>query len=92
MFHAIASFLTRRQFRPTLWPTLGLIVLVAATLSLGNWQRHRVAEKEALREQFERAARQPPVELSAVLTDATALRFRPVRSLEPLWATGAGTA
>ena len=46
---------------------------------LGNWQRHRGAEKEALREQYELAARQPPLELTAS-TDAAALRFRPVRA------------
>jgi surfeit locus 1 family protein len=59
-----------------LWPTLGLAVLVAATISLGNWQRHRAAEKEALQEQFERAARQPAVELGATSIDPAALRFR----------------
>jgi surfeit locus 1 family protein len=80
MPNPIASFLARRRFRPTLWPTLSVAVVVAATVSLGNWQRHRVAENEALHEQFERAARQPPVELGAMLIDATALRFRQVQA------------
>jgi surfeit locus 1 family protein len=78
MPNSIASFLARRHFRPTLWPTLGLAALVAATVSLGNWQRHRTEEKEALRDQFERAAREPPVELGAMAIDAAALRFRRV--------------
>jgi surfeit locus 1 family protein len=80
MPNPIGSFLARRHFRPTLWPTLGLAVLVATTVGLGNWQRHRGAEKEALREQYELAARQPPLELTAATADIAALRFRPVRA------------
>jgi surfeit locus 1 family protein len=80
MFHAITSFLTRRQFRPTLSPTLGLIVLVAATVSLGNWQRHRAEEKEALRAQYDLAAREPPIQLAATAADATTWRFRLARA------------
>jgi cytochrome oxidase assembly protein ShyY1 len=76
----IGSFFARRRFRPTLWPTLGLAVLVAATVGLGNWQRHRGAEKEVLREQYELAARQPLFELTAASADAAPLRFRSVRA------------
>jgi surfeit locus 1 family protein len=78
--NALTSFFALRRFRPTLWPTLGLAVLVAATVGLGNWQRHRVAEKEALRQQYELTAHQPPLELTAVSVDVAALRFRPVRA------------
>jgi surfeit locus 1 family protein len=80
MPHAIASFLTRRQFRPTLWPTLGLVVLLAATVSLGNWQRHRAEEKDALRAQYDLAAHEPPIQLAAARADATTWRFRLVRA------------
>src|SRR5215471_2240488 len=79
MSNAVASFLARRRFRPTLWPTLGLIVLLAVTISLGNWQRHRAAEKEAMREQLEQAARAPAMELPVTAGDGAALRFRSVR-------------
>jgi len=75
----IASFLAHRRFRPTFWPTLGVIVLVAATVSLGNWQRHRAEEKQAQREQVDRAAREPPLELAGPVGDVAALRFRAVR-------------
>ena len=75
----IASFLARRQFRPTLWPTLGLIVLVAATVSLGNWQRHRAEEKEALRALYDAAERDPPIQLAATVSAGT-LRFHLVRA------------
>jgi cytochrome oxidase assembly protein ShyY1 len=80
MPNRIGAFFARRRFRPTLWPTLGLAVLVAATVGLGNWQRHRGAEKEALREQYELAAHQPPLELTAVSADVAAQRFRLVRA------------
>src|SRR5262252_5889839 len=79
MSNAVASFFSRRRFRPTLWPTLGLIVLLAATISLGNWQRHRAWEKEAMHEQLERAGHAPAMELPATIDDASALRFRSVR-------------
>ena len=80
MPNPVGSFFARRRFRPTLWPTLGLAVLLAATVGLGNWQRHRSAEKQALREQYELAAHQPPLELTAAPADAAARRFRPVRA------------
>src|SRR5215831_5038463 len=79
MSNAVVSFFSRRRFRPTLWPTLGLIVLLVATISLGNWQRHRAAEKEAMREHLERAGRAPAMELPATVDDPSALRFRSVR-------------
>ena len=79
MPNRIASFLAHRRFRPTFWPTLGMIVLVAATVSLGNWQRHRAEEKQEQREQIDRAAREPPLELAGPVGDVAALRFRAVR-------------
>src|SRR5271169_1036622 len=80
MPNSIGSFLARWRFRPTLWPTLGLAVVVSATVGLGNWQRHRSAEKEALREQYELAAHQPALELTSASADVAALRFRSVRA------------
>ena len=73
---------SRRRFRPTLVPTLGLVVLVAATVGLGNWQRHRAQEKQALRDRYESAARAPALALDAVaaeMPDAGGLRYRTVR-------------
>jgi len=74
----IRTFFSRRQFRPTLWPTLALAALVALTVSLGNWQRQRAAEKEALRAQFEQASRAPATGLDERASVAD-LRFRSVR-------------
>jgi surfeit locus 1 family protein len=83
MRNPVSTFLARKRFRPTLWPTLGLIALVVATVALGNWQRHRAEEKGELRAQYERAVRESPLQLGApmtdVATDSAALRFRRVR-------------
>jgi cytochrome oxidase assembly protein ShyY1 len=76
----IAAFLEQRRFRPTLWPTLALLALLAATLSLGNWQRHRAEEKALLRAQYDSAITAPPVQVSAASTNPSDLRFRPVRA------------
>jgi len=70
----------RLRFRPTLWPTVAFVILVATTVSLGNWQRHRAAEKEALREQLERSGREPVIELHAASADSAGLRYRSVRA------------
>ncbi len=80
MISTMKAFLGQRSFRPTLWPTLGLLVLLLATLSLGNWQRHRAEEKALLRAQYDAAIAAPPVTVSGASTDATKLRFRPVRA------------
>lgn len=40
------------RFRPSLIPTLAAIAAVAGTISLGNWQSGRAAEKQALQDQL----------------------------------------
>ena len=87
MTGTITAFLAQRRFRPTLWPTLGLLALLAATLSLGNWQRHRAEEKALLRAQYDAAIAAPPARVSAASTDAAVLRFRPVRATGEFAAT-----
>lgn len=74
------SFFRARRFAPTLWPTLGMIAFVALTISLGNWQRHRAVEKQALAAAFESAAAQPPTVLTGEEGDATMLLYRAVRA------------
>jgi surfeit locus 1 family protein len=74
------SFFRTRRFAPTLWPTLGMLALVAATVTLGNWQRHRAAEKEALASELAAAAARPPIELGGDESEAASLLFRNVRA------------
>lgn len=78
------AMLSRRRFRPSVWPTLGLLVLVAATVALGNWQHRRAEAKQSLRDQLEAASRAPPLDLASVAADVAAdparFRFRAVRA------------
>lgn len=76
----VAALFAARRFRPGWLPTLGMIGFVALSVGLGNWQRHRAAEKEALGAQLAAAANAPPWDLSATDVDATRLRFRTVRA------------
>jgi surfeit locus 1 family protein len=55
-----------------------MLVFVALTIGLGNWQRHRAAAKDELRAQVEASSRQAPLDL-AVLPDGASARFRRVR-------------
>jgi len=74
------SFFRTRRFAPTLWPTLGMLALVTATVALGNWQRHRAAGKEALASELAAAAARPPIELGGDEHEAASLLFRNVRA------------
>jgi cytochrome oxidase assembly protein ShyY1 len=78
------AILTRRRFRPTVWPTLALLVLVAVTVALGNWQHRRAEAKQSLRDQLEAAARAPPLDLAsaatAIAADPARFLFRAVRA------------
>jgi surfeit locus 1 family protein len=51
--------------RVTLVPTLAAIVVFALTLSLGNWQMRRAAEKEQLQAQRDAAMAAPPIGVGA---------------------------
>lgn len=79
----LQASLSRRRFRPALWPTLGLLLLVAITVALGNWQRQRAQEKLSLRDQYEAASHSPPLSLdaaTAATVDPARFRFRAVRA------------
>jgi surfeit locus 1 family protein len=77
--NAVSSLLARRRFRPGLVPTIATVAFVAVTVALGNWQRHRAIEKDALAERFRVAEKAPPVEVPVRDDDALALRFHAVR-------------
>lgn len=76
----VAAFVATRRFQPHWLPSLGMIAFVALAVAMGDWQRHRAADKEAFAAQFAAAASAPPVELGAADADPTWLRFRSVRA------------
>jgi len=63
--------------RPTLWPTLGYIVLTAVLLSLGNWQLQRADEKQALITAKQARQAAAPLILHQAQPDPVLDRFRP---------------
>src|SRR5215471_8139568 len=78
--NTLTSFFRERRFRPSAVPTVATFAFLALAIALGNWQRHRAAEKDALAAQFAAAAHEPPVELPSRDEDALAHRFRVVRA------------
>jgi surfeit locus 1 family protein len=68
------------RFRPRALPTITAIVAIVVCLAAGTWQRQRFHAKEALRAQFDAAARAEPVVLPGLAADAdwTTLRYLPV--------------
>ncbi len=69
-----------RRHRPRLVPTLAAVAAVAVCIAAGHWQQGRMHAKEALRAQYDDAARAAPVSLASLPAGAdwTALRYRPV--------------
>ena len=69
-----------RRFRPRLLPDARGDRGGRACVAAGNWQRDRMHAKEALRAQFEAAARAAPVALASLpaAADWPSLRYRPV--------------
>src|ERR1700712_3490273 len=76
----VRNYFTGRAFRPALIPTLAAIVVVVLTISLGNWQRHRAAEKDALRAQYVATAGAAAFEVTGAESDIAAIRYQPVRA------------
>jgi surfeit locus 1 family protein len=69
-----------RPFRPRALPTLAAVIAITVCVAAGTWQRERFHAKEALRAQFDAAARAEPVALASLAADSdwTALRYLPV--------------
>jgi len=65
-------------FTPGLVPTLAAVALVALTVSLGVWQKHRGDGKERLQALYEARMSQAPVRLAGPIGAADALLFRRV--------------
>lgn len=61
------------RFAPRLVPTLAALVIFALTLSAGNWQTGRAAEKLALQQRLDAFARGPAVVLAQDRMEPTAV-------------------
>jgi len=77
---AVRTYFSGRVFRPRLVPTLGAILVIVLTIALGNWQRHRAAEKDALRAQYVASTGAAAFEVTGAEVDVQAIRYQPVRA------------
>ena len=68
----------RFAFRFRLIPFIASLLLAILGIALGNWQAGRAAQKQAVQEQLDARAAEPPVALGAVSTPASALAYRRV--------------
>lgn len=68
----------RYRFRPRLWAFALTCAVVAATVSLGNWQRGRADEKHGLAERREAAGRSEELALTGPVTVPDSLLWRRV--------------
>lgn len=59
-------------------PTLAAILVIALTVSLGQWQLDRAGMKEERAERFVRLSQQPPIHIGSRQLDAEQLNFRRV--------------
>ncbi len=67
-----------RGWARRLLPTLAMAAVVALCIAAGNWQRGRMAQKEALGERLAAAMAAPAVAMPAGADDWSAWRFRQV--------------
>jgi surfeit locus 1 family protein len=72
----IAAF----AFKPSRWPTLGAVALIALTVYLGVWQTHRGDEKEGRQRLLEARMGETPVVLTGSVPSADDLLYRRVRA------------
>jgi surfeit locus 1 family protein len=66
------------SFRPRLWPTLALLVLVPTFISLGQWQWRKAEAKSELQSLLDARSHEPAVQLAGAPVDAASLRYRRV--------------
>lgn len=64
------------RFRPSLWPTLAVVLLLPLLLGLGVWQLDRAAQKQALLDSMATAGAAEPLALLDLRPDYDAVRHR----------------
>lgn len=67
-----------RRFRPTLLPTLVVIILFPILAGLGFWQLDRAEQKRVIQAEYDARSQDAPVKIGPRLQDADMLRFRRV--------------
>lgn len=71
--------MTRARFRPRAWAFALACLACGAGVALGNWQRSRAEEKQALAVRIAQGEREPTLDLNGPLADAANLVWRRVR-------------
>jgi surfeit locus 1 family protein len=69
----------RYQFAPKVIPTLAAVLVFMLTVSLGNWQTRRAAEKTILQQRLDAHAVAPPIELTQQRVEPSAVSEGRVR-------------
>ncbi len=73
-----AASVAMQRLKVRLLPAVAALIVVAVTVSLGNWQTRRAEQKQALQERSQRLMAEPPVRIGAALIDAQAVERRRV--------------
>ncbi len=69
----------RWTFQPGFWPSLGALLFIALTVSLGNWQTRRAEQKAELGRRIDEGSRRAPLALPAEQVAAEAYGLNPVQ-------------
>lgn len=69
---------SRRRFRPRLWPTLAMLLLVPLFIAAGQWQWNKAAAKARQQVELEARGKEPALAIPTTRVDAEALRYRRV--------------
>lgn len=67
------------RFRPTLLPTIAMVVAVCVCVKLGLWQQRKAEAKQALQTQLDQRLLEAPVALPDHITDLESWRYRRVQ-------------
>ena len=65
-----------KQFRPSPWAAVIVILMLVLLLGLGIWQMNRSQEKQSLLDNFKQAPAMPDVELAEIGADWESYRYR----------------
>jgi surfeit locus 1 family protein len=66
------------EFKPSAWPTLAAVLLIAAFIALGFWQIRRGDEKRVIVATAQAQQQLPPIELTGAAVDLKSVRYRTV--------------